>query len=340
MARGELKGFQEEQAKVIIPKSRIEVMMDMSDLPKDDSEKEMSRFNSKLRTLIRNHRNQTRGKPELEEKNALGGTLIKENGVYTKPNQFKNVFEEFLKNTFDIDKKPSDKSANYVGIELELIYSGDLDKLKTELARERLHKEVTIHSDQSVRACHNSGYQGLEVTVLVKESNLENVMNKLQKVFEIPEIDAYANRSCGLHVHLDQRNRDHTRAFKNLVRVQNIMRGSQPRGRVNNIHCKPNQSDEFKLIDERGDRFDKYFVVNPNAYQKFTTLEVRIHEGTTCAENIINWVNFLTSICDFEGVIPEGKYKLASEIVSLGVNIPANAVAYVDQRVNRFKSVS
>lgn len=338
MARGELKGFKLPDVEVIIPKSKMKFTMEESDLPKKGDEKSEQTFQRKLRSLIKKERS-SRKSISIESQEVKGGKLTKVGGVHTKAREVEKVFEIFLKNAFKIEKKPIDKKAKYIGLELELIYSGNYELLEQLMMKERLHNEVTIHRDDSVRPCHNTGYTGLEITVLVKEENLERVCTKLQSIFENPEIDAYANRSCGLHVHMDMRNRDHKSAFKNLVRVQDVLRGSQPRGRINNIHCKPNAFDEFKIINDRGDRFDRYFVINPNAYEKFNTLEVRVHEGTICSENIINWVRFLVSVADHKGEIPVGKYRLAREILELGVSIPKESIDYIDSRVSKFKSV-
>ena len=311
------KVFMSGKSEVILPTHGLRFEIDPSKIPSNmKDEKQMMRFQMYLKGLISNFRKERKllNEKELEMKTLKGVTTKMVGKVREESGTFLEAFHKMISNSYEEEKKPKNKKDNYVGLELEIIYSGDYEKLKSELTKQRLYKEVTLSHDGSVKACHNSGYTGLEVKVLTTESNLKSVLDRLDIALSNPDVDGYANRSCGLHVHIDMRNRDHKLAFKNLVRCQDLMRAAQPKGRLKNQHCLPNESDEFQFIDRRGDRFDRYWVVNPNAYRDHNTLEVRVHEGTVSNSGIFNWVNFLLAIVEHKEVIPKETYKLASDL--------------------------
>jgi hypothetical protein len=311
-------------------------------LPGTDEES-IKKFQRFLTNKLRGVRNQRRTK-NVENKILWGMMPVQKiGGVYLKENSLLKAYEEMMKTTLETDKKPTDAKANYVGIEIEFIYTGKYDALKRLLIEKKLHKYVCLKEDGSLRQCHNTGgYRGKELTLICKNTEVEDVLKRLDSVLAHPEIDGYANRSCGLHVHLDVRNRDADLVFRNLVRIQNILRGSQPVGRVNNIHCKPNVSDKLeKKSPEEAGRNDRYWVVNGASYGKHKSIEIRIHEGTTDCEDIYNWVSFLDSVANHTKEIPKNELKYAEDLVAkYDINIPLNAIDYIDRRIERFNSLT
>lgn len=187
--------------------------------------------------------------------------------------------------------------------------------------------------------CHNNnGYDSREMKVLCKTTEVADVMKRLDSVFLHPEIDGYANRTCGLHVHLDARNRDVSLMYKNFVRVQSILRGSQPVGRIKNKHCLVNDTESIEELEATGAR---YWVVNATSFKKHKSIEIRIHEGTTNCEDIYNWVSFLDAIASHTKLIPKNELKFAEDLASkYDIDIPLAAIDYVDRRIERFKSLS
>jgi hypothetical protein len=333
--RGELKGDipLEGEASVYLPKQRMTLSVSPSEVP-DDSDESIKRFKNLLANKLRDIRN-TRSSIKTDTVNCFGQSVSKRGGVFINSGELLKAYESSLIESLNEVKKPIDASANYVGIEVEFIYSGDDKALRQQLIKNRLHKNVRIEGDGSLRACHNSGYSTAELQIIAKTTEVESVMRRLQKVMDNPLIDGYANRSCGTHVHLDMRHRNHVLVFRNLVRVQDILRGCQPIGRLKNTHCKPNKSDEFGVEGNR------YLVVNPNSYTKHNTVEVRIHEGTVDAESIINWVKFLDSIASTTQEIPVNNFQTARELVSAtNLEIPMSSINYVDSRIEKFQSLS
>jgi hypothetical protein len=135
------------------------------------------------------------------------------------------------------------------------------------------------------------------------------------------------------------RNRDLALVYKNLVRVQSLLRGSQPFGRVNNRFCRVNDSEvfNFKKVNQNEDR---YWVINGHAFNAHKTLEIRTHEGTTNANEILNWVLFIDAIASYTKEIPATKFRLVADLVAATeISMPLLAAAYVDARIERFQSV-
>lgn len=349
IARGKIKGESNaEQVEVLLPRQNLTVTVSRGQLPKEGDEKSLANFMNILVTELvkfRSNRKIILAKGDSNPngyvtKELYGKEMKLIGGVHTTPSQPLDCFKHFIRNWHSTPKKPTDVKATYVGIEIEMLYSGDQELFKELMFQEKLYRNVTFTTDASVRSCHNQGYTGIELQILCTTTEVKSVLESLQRIFDNPKIDGYANRSCGLHIHCDMRNRDHKLAYKNLVRVQNILRGSQPTGRINNIHCRPNATDSFATIESEN-RDNRYWVVNPNAYKEHTTLEVRIHEGTTECKDIYNWIAFLDTIVSLKTELPVNKLTLASQLnESYSLGIPDSAVQYVDTRVKRFNSIS
>jgi hypothetical protein len=321
---------------VYLPKQKVRFDLKPEEVPGTDEES-IKKFKQLLSNKLRGVRG-LRKTNIVETKTVFGSVKVqKQGGVYITEGSLYKAYEEMMRTTLETDKKPTDAKANYVGIEIEFIFSGNYDALKKLLIEKKLHRHVCLKNDGSLRACHNAGsYAAKELNLICKTTEVEDVMQRLDSVLSDPVIDGYANRSCGLHVHLDVRNRDAGLVYKNLVRIQNILRGSQPVGRIKNTHCQPNTSD---VLSSREDG-NRYLVVNGNAYARHKTIEVRIHEGTTNCEDIFNWVSFLNSIADYKKEIPKNDLKKAEEIVAkFDINIPLHAIDYVDRRIEQFKSL-
>jgi len=325
---------------VNIPKFKMNLEVSPKDLPTSDPEsvKKFERFlTAKIREL-RASRRANRTKTVM----AFGTVPVEKQGlVYLKEGSLLKAYEEMMKTTLETDKKPIDSKANYIGVEVEFSYRGNYDILKKLLIENKLHKYVCLKDDGSLRSCHNTNYRTKELTLICKNTEIESVLKRLDTVLAHPEIDGYANRSCGLHVHLDMRNRNAPLVYKNLVRVQNILRGAQPVGRVNNVHCKPNTNENLGEYTGDENRNERYWVVNGSAYAKHQSIEIRIHEGTTDCEAIYNWCSFLDALASHTKEIPKNEYKFAEDLAArLNINIPINAIDYVDRRIERFKSLS
>jgi hypothetical protein len=329
------------KVRVMFPRHKKEfpqgLEFDAKDLPGTDEES-IKKFQRTVTNKLRGIRS-ARRKQVVETKVVFGMISVqKMGGVYIKTNSLLTAYEEMMKTTLETDKTPTDSKANYVGIEIEFIYTGNYDALKKLLIANKLHKYVCLKEDGSLRACHNNGsYRTKELTLLCKADESSAILKRLGVVFNDPTIDAYANRTCGIHVHLDVRNRNADLVYSNLVHIQNILRGAQPVGRVNNTHCRPNPSDKLNK-ENTGSR---YWVVNGDSYSKYKSIEIRIHEGSTDCEGIASWVSFLNAIASHTKAIPKNEVKFAEDLASkYDIEIPQAAIDYVDTRIEKFNSLA
>lgn len=307
---------------IFITKINKTVTVDSSLLAKTD---ELEMF---LASIVSEHRSKLRGKDNVVVKTIQGTEVKKVNGVFTKANTFGEVYEKGLTNFIKANKLPVFKDKNYLGIEVECLHSCSRGELEEMFIKARLHKNVQIVGDGSIVA--DAGYNASEIRILVHEDEMEYVLTRIGKVLSSRKVDAYANRSCGLHVHLDARNRDVEKMYANLFRVQPILRLSQPQSRLTSTYCRENKDATFKAC-RRGDN-ERYSVINTHAYDKQKSLEVRVHEGTTNVKDIINWCKFLTAVVSkdikFDKVINN-----VSELKTVAPSIPTE---YVESRIEKF----
>jgi len=182
---------------------------------------------------------------------------------------------------------------NHIAIEIEMI-TFDKDKLTAELYDNPNGKYVQLKRDGSLRTDGDKG-QPVEMVICCPQHKYREVVSDILTLTN--KVGGYVNRSCGLHVHLDMRNRDVRQSYKNLVSKQKLLQTLVPKDRTTNTYCRPNKSKDFdKETKIGGSHASRYKIVNPESYGKYKTLEVRLHHGTLHAGKIINWVSLLLGI--------------------------------------------
>jgi hypothetical protein len=260
---------------------------------------------SKLRTAIRSLR-ANRKKLSVDLKDIGGGMRIeKVGGVLNRPSKFLELNEKFAMNIIKEHKIPKTQD-NYIGIEIEMLAPNkSIEKMNEEFIKARLHRYVNIGTDGSIRQ-DVDGSKSMELRILVTESQLSSTLRQIFDVLK--KNDCYVNRSCGMHVHLDMRNRNPELAYFNLFKVQDLMFNIQPLSRRTNTYCVANKKADLKL-SEFGEG-ERYKAINTTSYNKYNTIEVRLHEGTTKYRDVTNWVNFLVATVSM-------KEKLSSPISDL-----------------------
>ncbi len=185
---------------------------------------------------------------------------------------------------------------NFVGVELEFFCKqrrGDLEKI---LADAGLASFANVKEDVSIKPTDARPY-GHEVTLLCKEEFLVATLTKLCGVLKSPLVDADVNESCGLHVHLDMRNRSHETAYFNFVKALPLLNKLIPKTRINNRYCRTNTDETYEQF-MRNDNQDyrRRQAVNGEAYSKYKTIEIRMHSGSLNSTKIINWCLLLANI--------------------------------------------
>lgn len=181
------------------------------------------------------------------------------------------------------DYAPKTKD-NYIGLELECFTELDKVELFEAIIQLDLYKETTIGWDGSI-SIDNSNQTGYEFKFLFKEKDLPSFMKKLGKFIRQTGIEV--NHSCGLHVHLDMRNRDYKKCYAKLLKFQNHLFNLGNEDRLENEYCE---------VVTSSNSHDKYTAINKLPIEEINTLEVRLHEGTTDIFRIENYVRLLTRI--------------------------------------------
>lgn len=143
------------------------------------------------------------------------------------------------------------------------------------LTQPKARKKIQVHESH-------------ELAILVKQSEMEDVVKRVCKILQ--DSEAKVNASCGLHVHLDMRNREPSKAYANLVLTQPLLFRLVTKGRKRSGYCdEVSQGTSFESMTHGG----RYHTINASAYEKFKTIEVRMHHGTIDGEKIVNWICLL-----------------------------------------------
>lgn len=268
-------------------------------------------------------------------------------GIIYMPEVKEGIYLKFLKDMEKkivfTPKKPKD-SSNYVGVELEFLCEADKDKLGLLLFDAGLGKQVTLTEDGSLRCCpdddrhstHCEKHKGLfehELCILLKEDNYKETMKKVCEV--LAKVKAIVNKSCGMHVHLDMRNRNAEMAYQNLVSAQGILFKMNPKSRTQTYAKKVTSRnfEEVKNVPSGGTH--RYVGINATAINKHTTLEVRIHSGTIDYTKITNWIGILLQVTNHTERIINNYISIKTFCKDF--NISDELQSYMEERIEKFK---
>lgn len=252
--------------------------------------------------------------------------------VYLEPGVFLLVQDKkILRGVLDKPKVPHSPD-KYVGIEIEIAAVEDRRSLAAKLHAAGIGRNVYVKGDGSI----GRGTDLLkkfpnqhEITVLAKESEFEDVINKLCKVIN-EEIHAKIDKTCGLHVHLDMRNRKPEEAFHNLITMQHFLYGMVPANRKSSTYSRPVREKKWAIKDGPDAHYDG---ISTNSYQKYNTIEIRMHCGTTQANKINSWIKFLLAIVN--GPQLTISPKSIHEVKDI-LKLDAKLVEYIEMRIAKF----
>lgn len=164
-------------------------------------------------------------------------------------------------------------------------------KMRSELNELENYLNTHSHEDYDEDDDYYPGDRGYELRVICEQSEVSYVMRQVGKLLK--ELNAYVNPSCGLHVHLDMRNRKAHKCFLALLKKQPEMQKLVAPYRLESNYCKP--AKKYHWLDG-----ERYYAINSDSMTDLKTLEIRLHEGTVSAKKIISWVNYLTNIISGE----------------------------------------
>lgn len=161
-----------------------------------------------------------------------------------------------------------------LGVEIELTSS-----LKGDEIIKALPIWCRRAEDGSLRSSEGRGYTH-EIRALFLRSQMEPRLHRLCTL--LSNLDCAVNKSCGLHVHLDMRGETRVDVKKRATMMATWLQALQelvPPSRRTNDYCKWG-------ISER----DRYHAVNFVAFEKYRTLEIRLHSGTIDYTKILAWI--------------------------------------------------
>lgn len=265
--------------------------------------------------------------------------IHKEKGEILRLQQLSKMKEVFQ------NKVPT-TDAPHVGIEIEFISKGDKMVLAELLCKENVHKFVCLHDDNSLRNEKDYPFKH-EVCIVAPEALIYEVLSRVTRAIEA--CGSKVNWRCGMHVHLDMRNRDVRHCFNNLVRSQNFLymmnpisrlTGTRSDGGTDEVYSKKVEFSDFDeaMKNAKGDnRTIRYYGINPFSFSKHKTIEVRIHTGTINATKIRNWVEILLAIVNSSEKYTKEVTKLDSFIKRF--NLSDDIMKYMQERIDKFKDV-
>ena len=252
--------------------------------------------------------------------------------VHVKSGTMLKLQEKTLKTRVFADKKPKTDD-NYVGVELEFTAPCTMERVAELIIKNKLSKFVTLKADGSIRT--NSSDTGHEICILAKEVEIRDVVTRVCSMLN-DEVESGVNGTCGLHIHLDMRNRDAEKCGRRLYNAQDILFSLVPKNRAQDDYCKKLGSFNFNL-SPNGERYDtgRYFGINMMAYKKFTTIEIRMHSGTTNERKINNWIELLLGMINSEKLGSAKVTKLSD--FTKDTPIRPELSKYLEQRVEAFR---
>lgn len=281
--------------------------------------------------------------------------LIKQQSKIT--NQIIKSFEskEFRATKESKSPKRDDKT-KYIGIEIEMFINTTRDVFRLMVADAGLSKYINVGTDGSLEndwldmydyidsrfedlyevaipemGAPKNAYSETEVRLLIPEKQLTKVMTKFGKLMKT--VNARVNDSCGLHVHLDMRNRDVVKCANRLLASQDLLFNMVPASRKDNDYCSRNNIDKitFSNINDGYNTLGIRGAVNLQAYREHKTIEIRLHEGSVNTNDIINWTKLLINIADNTklDVTQSSPMKVGS--------LPRGVKIYANKRYKKYK---
>lgn len=220
----------------------------------------------------------------------------------------------------------------HIGVEIEFACKQDNNFVCDMLFEAGVGRNVQVKRDGSIVVDGDYPHQ-VEVTILAKQTEIYDVIKKICDVLNT-KLNVRIDKSCGLHVHVDMRTRDHIKSFYNLVRMQKFLYSMVPAkrkaSRRENGYSQVVESPEWSVPG------DHYYGINSEAWNKYKTLEIRMHCGTSQTRKINNWISLLVGIVDapkLTSAIPDTIKDMQD---TLGLS--DGHIKYVESRLAKFAS--
>lgn len=187
----------------------------------------------------------------------------------------------------------------YIGIEIECYGKISRVSLQKLFFKYDLEEFVMIGDDGSIDPPeildadgepNEEYFHTFELRLLIPQQNLSIVLKRFGRIFRMARLKV--NESCGLHVHLDMRERNVTDCYRKLLAFQDALFAIVNKDRWNNQYCRRTTE---------GDRAH-HMGINRSAYEEHQTLEVRMHHGCVDTSQIEKWIRLLINVVDAKKV--------------------------------------
>lgn len=268
--------------------------------------------------------------PITEHKFREGVTVKKMAEVYIETNTFIKLQDKRIRNKMTSGKIPFNKE-NHIGVEIEFASKQDINKVCDALHEAGLGKYMHVKRDTSIAIDEIFPHQ-IELAIIAEQKHIGEVIQKTCDVLN-NKLKVRIDKSCGIHVHLDMRNRKPERAFNNLILMQRYLYAMVPANRKlirqGNGHgfSQPIQSPTWNVPDTH------YWGVNTTTMSKYNTIEIRMHSGSSSARKINNFISFLLSIIESD-IISETPETMAS--VQATFKLSDSLRKYIESRIAKF----
>ena len=240
--------------------------------------------------------------------------------------RYKIILANYIKN--NIAKKyfnyiPKTKD-NYIGIEIECFAPLEKKEMINELCKSKLIHFVECVRDGSISPIED--HWGHELRILSKEQDLSENLKKIHKFLK--KIKAKTNKSCGLHIHLDMRNKSKNqriKCLKQLVYMQDLLFKLVNKNRSSNEYCRRTPKNyNYKT-------YSRYAVHLCKTGKE--TIEVRLHHGTTNMILVENWIKLLLAVINYKGKVVEIQNK--TTLYNSKIKLPRGTRSYIERTYRR-----
>ena len=254
-------------------------------------------------------------------------------GVRSVPGGIVKIIRDRKKEPMFQDNAPRD-GQKHIGLELEFCSKWSKEKLSDALFDAGLLPHVTLKDDGSVTQSGDRRKEHPhELCILTTEADYAPLVDRVCAVLN--RAQAYVNKSCGMHVHLDMRSREPKRCYKRLLCSLDILYELVPPVRRYNKYCLHNDPEDSFVATPLppGGRESRYAAVNTYSYAKHQTLEIRLHGGTTNPNKIKKWVELLLLILNTNNSV---EYRALPEFIA-AFKVPDELASYMLDRQALFK---
>ena len=274
--------------------------------------------------------------------------------VYPKAGTILELLKAKQIKTIKDPKKPKTKD-NHIGVEIEFASYLSESQIGQLFLDANLLDYVELHHEYIEGRDKNGGEAEWELCVIAPEKEIFDIIKRVCVVLN-EQADANITYGCGLHVHIDARNRDVKKMYNNLFNCQEVLYSMVNHTRRSNKHVQLMQKKQwlpprpgfahttackeehcvckFENKDDFKGKAMRFYGINSWSYISHKTMEVRIHSGSSNAAKINNWIKLLLNIVDGKAI---KSYIKNIEDFKSTIQMDEKLMSYVESRVEYFK---